>query len=88
MAEIRKTVDPHIGLKDEAERAKYEEFWKIIHYVKGSVTSAEDMVKIDDALKPIESGKTVANRLFYLALPPSVYAATAKALHASAMTKK
>ena len=87
VAKIRATVDPYIGLKDQAERAKYEEFWKIIHYTKGSSTSVAEMVNIETALKPIEAGKKVANRLFYLALPPSIYAATAKALHDSAMSK-
>ena len=87
IAKIRSTVDPYVGLKDNAERAKYDQFWKIVHYVKGSSTSAKDMVNIETALKPIESGKKVANRLFYLALPPSIYAGTATALHASALSK-
>jgi glucose-6-phosphate 1-dehydrogenase len=39
--------------------------------------------KLDAVLKTVEAGKKVANRLFYMALPPSVYETTSQAIHDS-----
>jgi len=57
----------------EGEDAKIEEFWKINSYVKGSYTEADAFKNLNKELLKIE-GKVTGNRLFYLALPPSVFA--------------
>ena len=87
VAAVRKTVDPYILLKDQAERAKYEEFWNINVYQKGDTTKAADMPGLEAALEKIEKGKKVANRLFYYSLPPSIYASTSKNLREGVMSK-
>ncbi|KAG8239601.1 hypothetical protein J437_LFUL018313 [Ladona fulva] len=54
------------------ERGKYEEFWKINHYVSGAYNSRRDFELLNQELLKIEKNNG-ANRLFYLALPPSVF---------------
>lgn len=55
---------------DEAE--KYEEFWKRNHYVAGSYDVQKDFKVLNNELMTHEKGDT-AHRLFYLALPPTVF---------------
>ena len=59
-------------MKDD-ESAKIEEFWKINSYVKGSYTEDAAFKNLNEELLKIE-GQATGNRLFYLALPPSVFA--------------
>jgi glucose-6-phosphate 1-dehydrogenase len=54
------------------EEEKYEEFWKLNNYVAGSYNKRVDFEMLNQALSHHENG-TAANRLFYLALPPSVF---------------
>lgn len=55
---------------DEAE--KYEEFWKLNHYVAGSYDSQKDFELLNREIQKYEKDAT-DHRLFYLALPPSVF---------------
>ena len=57
---------------DEIER--YEQFWKLNHYVAGSYTERRDFEMLNQELSKFDSLSS-ANRLFYLALPPSVFEA-------------
>jgi glucose-6-phosphate 1-dehydrogenase len=89
VAKIRTNVSPYVGLRNEEEKTKYEQFWKQVHYVQGlSYDKPSDYAKLEDLFKTIEAGKTVANRLFYYAIPPSAYVTTSKALHEAAMSKR
>lgn len=54
------------------EREKFEEFVKLNSYVAGSYDKDEDFQHLNAEANRI-SGETSADRLFYLALPPSVY---------------
>ncbi|CAG2176801.1 unnamed protein product, partial [Oppiella nova] len=85
--DIRKSVDPYVALKDNEERAQYEDFWKLNSYFHGNTDKASDYGAVEEHLKKLETGKGAANRLFYLALPPTVYAATASALHSALMSQ-
>ena len=87
MDDIRKSVDPYVALKDNEERAQYENFWKLNSYFHGNTDKASDYGAVEEHLKKLETGKGAANRLFYLALPPNVYAATASALHSALMSR-
>lgn len=55
-----------------AEQEKYEEFWKINYYTSGQYDSRRDFELLNQEMAKFEK-RPVANRLFYLALPPSVY---------------
>ncbi|CAH1998148.1 unnamed protein product [Acanthoscelides obtectus] len=69
--EIRQKCKPYMKVK-ESEEEKYEDFWKINHYVSGQYDSRTDFEKLNQELNKFEKGP-VANRIFYLALPPSVF---------------
>ncbi|XP_066598128.1 glucose-6-phosphate 1-dehydrogenase [Prorops nasuta] len=71
LEELREKCSPYMKVKsDEAE--KYEEFWKLNHYMAGSYDTREDFAKLNQEIEKHENG-IAANRLFYLALPPSVF---------------
>lgn len=55
------------------EEARYEEFWRLNHYVAGSYDDEEDFGELNKKLDQHEQVGPRANRLFYLALPPSVF---------------
>lgn len=69
--EIRKKCESYMKVKP-AEQERYEEFWKNNFYMSGQYTSNTDFEKLNQEIKRFEKGTRV-NRLFYLALPPSVY---------------
>ena len=54
----------------------WSEFISRIHYLGGDVTSASDLKRFDEFLKAIEAPGKPANRLYYLALAPSLYEPT------------
>lgn len=86
--DLKKSVTEHVGLRNQEETDKYEVFWKQNHYVKGvGYDKAVDYADLNKLFTTIETGKKIGNRLFYLALPPTVYGATSQALHETVMSK-
>lgn len=71
-------------VKDD-EAAKIDAFWEINSYVKGSYTELEAFKILNQELLKIE-GKSTGNRLFYLALPPSVFAPVTTNIKACCMS--
>lgn len=71
MAELRKKCDPYMKVQP-GEEERYEEFWKINYYVAGSYDTRRDFELLNQEMGKFETGAQ-ANRLFYLALPPSVF---------------
>ncbi|KAH1022974.1 glucose-6-phosphate 1-dehydrogenase isoform X2 [Dendroctonus ponderosae] len=69
--EIRAKCEPYMKVK-KAEEKLYDEFWKLNYYISGKYDVRSDFEKLNQAISQYEKG-TVANRLFYLALPPSVF---------------
>ena len=69
--DIRKKCDQYMKVKDD-EKEKYEQFWKINYYVAGSYTERRDFEMLNQEMSKHDNLST-ANRLFYLALPPSVF---------------
>lgn len=69
--EIKEKCEPYMKVKS-AEKERYEEFWKINYYISGQYDSRRDFEILNQELCAFEK-RPVANRLFYLALPPSVY---------------
>ncbi|RLU24074.1 hypothetical protein DMN91_004283 [Ooceraea biroi] len=68
---IRKKCDPYMKVKSN-ETEKYEVFWKLNSYVAGSYDTRGDFELLNHEIEKYEQGKT-AHRIFYLALPPSVF---------------
>jgi len=55
------------------DMAEWAEFASRIHYCRGDVASAGDLVGLKEVLKGIEAPGKPANRLYYLALAPFLY---------------
>ena len=55
----------------EGEEMLLEQFWAANHYVAGSYDNQGDFERLNREMDTLE--KDIANRLFYLALPPSVF---------------
>lgn len=70
--------------KDD-EAAKLEQFWALNSYVKGSYTEKEAFENLNKEMLKIE-GSATGNRLFYLALPPSVFAPVTSNIKACCMS--
>ncbi len=60
---------------EKANAAEWEPFSAHIHYQRGSFSDRESMDALETQLRELEAQNGgQANRLFYLAMPPSVYA--------------
>ncbi|XP_071525479.1 glucose-6-phosphate 1-dehydrogenase-like [Panulirus ornatus] len=68
--QVRDKCDSYMKVKD-AEKERYEQFWKTNYYVKGSYDTRRDFELLDQEMTKV--GTPRANRIFYLALPPSVF---------------
>lgn len=62
----------HFQLKDGGKE-KLSEFFKACSYVQGPYNEESGFKKLNAELDKLGEGKDVVNRLFYLALPPSVF---------------
>jgi glucose-6-phosphate 1-dehydrogenase len=56
--------------------------------VQGSYTEKAAFQNLNSEISKLEAGKEAGNRLFYLALPPSVFADVTKHIKATCMSKK
>lgn len=70
--QLREKCHPHMRVKPD-EQEKYEEFWKLNHYVSGQYDSQTGFELLNNELKKHEQDYHITHRLFYLALPPSVF---------------
>ena len=67
------------------EKKKLDEFFAVNSYVRGSYDTAADFKKLNDDI--VKLSKPGANRLFYLALPPSTYESVATMIKATCMAQ-
>lgn len=74
-------------MKDD-ETGKLEAFWGINSYVKGSYTEKEAFENLNREMIKLEGSNDVGNRLFYLALPPSVFAPVTSNIKQCCMSTK
>ncbi|XP_014674832.1 PREDICTED: glucose-6-phosphate 1-dehydrogenase-like [Priapulus caudatus] len=86
VADVRKKADPFMKVRDD-QKEKLEAFWKLNTYVAGSYDKLEDFQRLNSEIEKIEGGKP-CNRLFYLALPPSVFQPVTTNLKAACMGKR
>lgn len=66
------TVLLPVQLKED-EKTSVSEFFKNCYYVQGPYNEESGFKKLNAELDKLGKGKDVVNRLFYLALPPSVF---------------
>ncbi|KAI0232908.1 Glucose-6-phosphate 1-dehydrogenase [Massospora cicadina] len=65
--------------KNDEEKEKLSKFLELCHYVRGSYDKEQDFKKLNEEIEKRE-GSSECRRIFYLALPPSVYGDVAKGL--------
>ncbi|CAG5118867.1 unnamed protein product [Candidula unifasciata] len=82
LEEVKKSCLPHMKAV-AGEEGKLKEFFKLNEYVAGSYDKTEDFQKLNKAIEQRGS----CNRLFYLALPPSVFETVTLNIKALCMAK-
>ena len=70
VAQLREKCSGTVKPKD-GEQELLEQFWAANRYVAGSYDTQRDFELLSQEMSGVEKGQ--ANRLFYLALPPSVF---------------
>ena len=88
--EYHKRITAYIkGIDDDEDKAKLEDFKKLTTYINGGYEDDESFKKLNDYIEKLESGYSgnERNRIFYLALPPSVFVPVAQHLKANVYSK-
>lgn len=70
ISQVREKCEPYVKAKPD-EQERLEQFWALNHYVKGSYDTRRDFELLNQEM--LKLGSDRANRIFYLALPPSVF---------------
>lgn len=73
--ELRSRIREHLKLKDQKARDKVEGFLALISYISGPYDQPEGYQQLHEAIEEYDHkhGVKLSERLFYLALPPSVF---------------
>nr|CAB3247922.1 glucose-6-phosphate 1-dehydrogenase-like [Phallusia mammillata] len=82
---LREKTEPFMKLKD-SEKAKANKFFDSMSYVQGSYTDKSAFEKLNKEILGLPNGCN-ANRVFYLALPPTVFADVTRNIHDACMSK-
>ncbi|XP_012517461.1 PREDICTED: glucose-6-phosphate 1-dehydrogenase isoform X2 [Propithecus coquereli] len=85
VADIRKQSEPFFKATPE-EKPKLEEFFARNSYVAGQYDDTASYKRLNSHMNALPQGLQ-ANRLFYLALPPTVYEAVTKNIHETCMSQ-
>jgi len=90
-AEAHKRITSYIKVGDDDQEGKeaLERFKKITSYVDGAYDTDDGFQKLDKYIKDTLESKfnSPGNRLFYLALPPSVFSTVGRGLKKNAYAK-
>ncbi|KAM7346387.1 glucose-6-phosphate 1-dehydrogenase Zw isoform 2-T2 [Cochliomyia hominivorax] len=84
--DIRKSCEKYMKVQPH-ELQRYEEFWQLNDYVSGSYDARFGFELLQQQMEAMES-KGIANRIFYLALPPSVFNAVTVQVREICLSKK
>lgn len=78
--QLGKDVEKYVKLNQEKEGQLWKQFWAINSYLKGSYDQACDFKALNASIESIKTTHkhSYVNRLFYLALPPIVYASVSQ----------
>ncbi|KXJ81844.1 hypothetical protein RP20_CCG016680 [Aedes albopictus] len=71
VSELREKCHQYMKVEPD-QQEKYNQFWALNFYFPGNYDSRRDFELLNQEISKFETGK-MANRLFYLALPPSVF---------------
>merc|ERR1712129_173702 len=84
--DIRQKCQPFLKVKS-GEESLADEFWKVNSYVAGAYDTKRDFEMLNQEMSNLEEKiSKVRNRLYYLALPPSVFASVTSLIKATRMS--
>ncbi|XP_073994627.1 glucose-6-phosphate 1-dehydrogenase Zw isoform X1 [Rhodnius prolixus] len=83
--QLQLRCEPYMKVTPEQQRL-YDQFWSANVYVAGSYTSKSDFDVLNEKIKNNEPVGGKSNRVFYLALPPSVFQYVTTNLRQSCMS--
>lgn len=86
VTDIQQRVQPYLKATED-QKKQLDAFFKNNIYVQGSYDKKEDFQKLNAEIQKLEKSGS-ANRLFYLALPPSVYMSVTSNIRGSCMAHK
>ncbi|PKY50185.1 putative glucose-6-phosphate 1-dehydrogenase [Rhizophagus irregularis] len=88
--EFHARITGHMKILNDEIKNQLSEFLKLCTYVSGQYDKDEDYQKLDKAVEKAESLNIheERNRVFYMALPPSVFVPVAKGLKKNVYSKK
>lgn len=72
-AEYLKRVKSYIKTPTKEMEEQLEEFCGLCSYISGQYDKAESFQQLESHLGELEKGQKETNRIFYMALPPSVF---------------
>lgn len=80
--EVKERITPFLKTPTEESKGKVSEFLNLITYISGPYDSPEGFKQLNSEIEKFEAEKKVEepHRLFYLALPPSVFVDVGKQL--------
>lgn len=76
----------HLSQATPEEKPKLEEFFARNSYVAGQYDDTASYERLNSHMNALHQGPQT-NRLFYLALPPTVYEAVTKNIHETCMSQ-
>ncbi|XP_011634893.1 glucose-6-phosphate 1-dehydrogenase isoform X1 [Pogonomyrmex barbatus] len=71
LQQLREKCHQYMNVKSDEEE-KYEKFWKLNYYVTGTYDQRKDFELLNIELEKFER-ENIAHRLFYLAVPPTIF---------------
>ena len=71
--EYLKRVKSYIKTPTKELEKQLEEFCGFCTYVSGQYDKDESFIELEKHLQELEQGRSETNRIFYMALPPSVF---------------
>src|SRR6266566_4982431 len=72
-AEYIKRVRSYIKTPTKDMELQLEDFCSLCSYISGQYDKDESFIQLNKHLEDLERGRKEAHRLFYMALPPSVF---------------
>ncbi len=78
--EFLKRVKSSIKTPTKEIEGQLKEFLAICTYISGQYDQDESFVQLREHLEDLEKGKKEQNRVFYMALPPSVFTVVSQKL--------
>lgn len=71
--EFLKRVKSYIKTPTKDMEQQLQEFCDVCSYVSGQYDKDESFAELEKHLQQLEKGRKETNRIFYMALPPSVF---------------